>query len=1567
MLTVAMLLASGAAWAIDFPAGKYYFDNTSTNWANVALAVGHGSKGTSYSLTKDPNGTEIYYADIPNWGGADGYYFFNGTGTGDIDQDYYYWYNNVTSANRTGKQTGTDNVGKCFVYSSQGSGSINGAWSFVPKSIGNSVMISYHTSPETVYKCSSSISNPAWDGANLGTISSNFGVIGEVHSYTWDNNPSAFMHVYMGYKVDAGTSHFVPMAPFQRADKDDTKHQTPATDKETIVIPETPGDHTLAVWFLSVDGIYDSNTNNNYVANFTVPGFSTDALDYAVTVNKGVERTILIPYTHYGSNAPSSCTITAKTSGAPSFDATYRDYDNKYIGLKLDVPLNTTPNDYEYSIVVAEPYGKDDLTITLTVTIEAPEPQVVIAEDALSQPGPKEVLSGYLKYTGCEKIDFVGFVYSKTAHEVGTLQVGAANCDTICKTANDFYNAKEGETLYFDQGAHFNRAAFRNLEVNTSYYYRAFLHSTNPSDGSSYIRYSDIANFITLDQCVFESIAEGDTVYYTVDNSREKDICSLRFQTIADAVADMKSPTADAHDAWIDASGFLTRPIVIEVVNTGKSYGNPDDHTRDVSLHGINGYRAEYSAPQDKPKFRMVLRARKSGDRPMIKGGFDMIQSRYITLKDLIIDYNFANQSSHEFSALEFGYYDDANNGANGCLPGLFTDTDIEIINCEVDAKGFNCIHACGCDGLKFDQCVFDMKGAGHENNDRDWGASVKLMGCKNVQFTRNKIKGSHATLLWLQHTQNTLIMNNVFWNDNLFTENVAFIRPMMFSPSNAENQKITKMGIYYNTFYLADRATICEKLGDDAPDVCNDLSSDTEEADFLRFGGSSSATGGDQSKNPGKYDVANMNFMFNNCYSYDVNIKKRGSNSFLGQDAVSGFSNNFKKNNFWAKGDDAPTDVTSTSLFSFGSDTKHIDVSKEVCQSTADNPDGLVIKGSSLSIGSRLISDISGFNLANNTLADCLYESVRPETGSTWTYGAYQTAVGGEPLEEIIWTGAGKSSQWDKRNNWKTTDNKPLNCTHSLASNLKVRIVNGGSVPFIPQIPEWDDSATRGAYPSEYVEAGLSAIGESSPTKFADVIILNDGATIKGVENLKEDETMFYDQVWNTFIIDRDKWELVGTSIMPFDVGGARNAQSGDYYLNAVPQVYMREAEMNADNTEASWKKSFSETWRTIHANEAFAVRIPDEYGTYFLTAEDYYKWIDSDAKVKILATTPIEYTFKGRFFNEVNGLPHFTGLVANKWNIVSNTYPANIDIKELKKLAAVTDVQVYTASYSFGTPGSTEVIHPQEGFLIKPNGVTEISITAEQASKIFVGGTAKREYGKDYRSSAYERPYFGMTVNNIKATGGSRIKITQDELKDDVYIDGFDGGKVFNSMESVVPELYIMEYDRNLASVTLPTFDRVIPLGLRLKNKITVRFDAWENNGIESAVLEDRQTGITKDLMAGEVYTITLPKGTYEGRFFLNLGAKDEEEEIITPAKEYVSDANDISIYGSDGKVVISSTSDVELKTAYITDLSGRTWSVALKNEHYNELQILGADGVYIIKAVGDKMSKTEKVIIK
>lgn len=1356
----------------------------------------------------------------------------------------------------------------------------------------------------------------------------------------------------------------------------------PSNVHDFNVAPSTPGSYQFqakikkksnSTWWL------ESPTGSNYVVSFRVPGFTNTSVTHNVTVNKGSTRKFSVPYTHFGDNAPSSLS-SAISGGLASNFTNYRKYTNSYVELELEVPLNTADGTYTSTFSVKEPYNKTNCSVTLNVTVTAPEPQVIIAEDPEGLPGPRELLSCFLKYTGCEDIPSMGFVYSKTADDEESLLVDAANCDTVNILAIDHSGSS-----YYNQGAHLRKTAYRGLEREAKYYYRAFLYILDPNVGSENYRYSGIGEFTTIGACVFEGLSEADTIYYTVDNTRETDICSLRFQSISDAVNDMKNPTGGSHDVWIDANGFLTRPIVVEVVKTATDYGNPDDHTRDVSLYNINGYAASYTAPiVATPSYRLTVRAKNpNGELPRFLGGFDMRRSRYITLKDIIIDYNYPDHSSHEFSALEFGHYpdSDAGNAPNHCATGLFTDTDIEIIGCEIDATGFNCIHACGCDGLKFDHCVFYMKGAGTDDNDRDWGASIKLMSCKNVQFTRNSITGSHSTLLWLQHTQNTLIMNSVFWNDNLFNDNVAFIRPMMFDPGSASAQKITNLGIYYNTFYLADRATSCSKLS--PSQTCT--SQNTEKVDFLRFGGPSNAYGpeagqhnNDQSGYCTSYDVDNMHFKYNNCYSYDENIKMRNSDDVAFLIKTGCLSSlppeNFTYNNFWAKNDASPNDPLSTSEFAFGANAKHINVPNEVCRSTADNPDGLIVKGSSLSIGSRIQDnqDISGLHIANVTLADRLHEVSRPEDGSTWTYGAYQTAVAGDPVEVITWSGS-VSSDWDDRENWKVSERETLNCTHSLSANLRVIIPDGGKVKNIPSIPAWGDHSGgeggRGSYPEEYVEAGLSATGASSPTMFAKTIDLRDGAAIMGVEHLNEGgspETLHYEEALSKMVVQRDRWTLVGSMIKPFDSDGVRGMQSQDFYLNGVPQVYLRDAVVNDAGDKASWNRTYSDMFVNIPAQSAFALLIPNQYGKYFVTDEEYYQYFDTKAKVKILKTTPIEYTFYGRFYCE-NALPSYTGLTANKFNMVNNTYPANIDADELKKLSSVTDVQVYDSEdLSFGAYAEGDVIHPQQGFILKPSG-TSVTITAAQAEDIFVGGTSRAVYS-DYKSALTSNPYFGLRVKNLTATGGSKVKITLDELKNDSFVDGFDGTKVFNEMESTVPELYVMEYDHKLSSVTLPSFERIIPLGLRLKSRATVRFTLWIQDGIDSAVLEDRQTGLTTDISAGDVYTITLPASTYEGRFFLNLGASDNEGEVITQVKESET-ANDdgISIYGNGGKVVISSSESVILKEAYIIDMAGKTVSTTLDNDHYNELDIIGSKGVYIIKAVADNASRTEKVIIK
>ena len=1357
-----------------------------------------------------------------------------------------------------------------------------------------------------------------------------------------------------------------------------------------------PGVNTLKIrWEVKNNNtVIDDQTKWSYV-KYTIPGFNQSSISVDLgNVNQGTEKTVTFSnkFTHYPTSGSKAISVTGLTGS----NFTITSVTSNTITVKYTASLNEAKGSKSTSFTVTEPYGKTSMTVSVSATVIDPAPTPLIAYDPVVSGGPQAELFGYIKYTGCKNIDKIGFVYREGDEpSIGTGSTPTITGDTIEIKASDYYG---NNTTYFPQGFLFSKTAYhyissskkKHLKQNTAYQYKVFLHSTTgTTDGGStrYYHISEKGTFTTGGVCSISS-STGDTIYYTIDNTKEANLCELRFPSLSEAVRDLKSDST-GHSQWLNNSSILTNPVVFEVVNGGKAYGNPNNSTWDTSLQKINNSDAivDYTpSPTDSNGESLIIRAKDPKNKPLFKGGISLVGARNITLKGLKISRSSGTANTgHEYSALELGYCN--NDNVNSQNAGVFVKADIALVNCDIEASAFTCIHAAGCDGLRFERCNFTMSmpaytGA-NKANAQDWGASVKLIACKNVQFVRNSIKGSHATCMWMQHTQNVLIMNNVFWNDNKFTSNVAFLRPMNFGTDTyTNNNKITKIGAYYNTFYLADNAPSAYSV------------------DFLRFGGPEHAYSGvsgetiqynnNQAEHKEYYDHANIHFKWNNCYCYDDLLYQRNDNAFLNVTLTAG---NFDSNNFWSTcATDSPDDPTVQSGFAFGSSTKHVNVPDQVCGSTAGNPDDLIIKGPGLNLGSKPSTDISGLGIASSTFADRFNEVIRPEGSTGWTYGAFQKSST-EEISEIIWAGT-ENGDWDMRGNWRTPEGERVNCAHSFSSNLKVTIPNGNYVRydadetydkdarFIPEIKEWGQHMVspghyytgnaRGAYPDEYVEAGRASIvaneTEGQFQYYAKEVELEDGATIIGVENLHKDNsgaTARYTEVHGTFKVPRSKWVLVGTLIKPNDVGGVRDVQSGDFYLDAVPQVYMREVKTNEAGTAASWKVPFSELWVSVPAQSAFAIRIPNEYGKYFLTADEYYTYMASGVpeSERILENDSIKYDFYGRFHDDI-AIPNYTTLTAEKMNVISNTYPANIKVGELKAALSNSTSRIWTYNsntYAFDNdPDDDVLIHPQQGFVVKPTG-TNLQMT----SAMYVGGTSKDTY---LRSASVVNPYCTVLASNINTGNESKIKVKFNELKDDSYNADFDGDKLFNDMEPVLPELYIIQYDKNLSTLTTPTLDRTIPLGLRLKSAITVRFALQNNSGMDKVELLDSKTGIITDLAQGDVYTISLPADTYEGRFFLNIGTEDNSQGDLTDVSEESADSNEnVFIFSDGGNVVISSTAKVELETAYITDMAGKTVAVTLDDPHYNILQLNGAKGVYVIKAVGNSASRTEKFIIK
>ncbi|MCQ2337260.1 MAG: hypothetical protein MJ010_08815 [Paludibacteraceae bacterium] len=1275
-----------------------------------------------------------------------------------------------------------------------------------------------------------------------------------------------------------------------------------------------PGDYELIFYFWAktkTNVEFKSNDEAKWnVLKFTVPGFI--ASDYAFVDQAKNQEDVEYTY-NFQSFGWTPAHLTLSGSDIITFEdgtQTTKDVtiDGNAGNIKLVFHCNGASIGSYSAKLKLEGTTQGGIKKTKEVNITAnviPETEttVLIADSAYIGDGPSARLQGYVKYTGCDQtLNKRGFFY----------------CKGDCTPTTSSYEISAEKNV--TQGTVWTETITTGLEKNTTYRYKAFVYSAIES---KYILSDETGTFTTREICHY---VEGDTIYYTIDNTQPEDRCALRFQSLSAAVADMK--TSDAHNAWL-VDDFLTKPVVFNVVASTYSKSDPAK-LRDDGLVEINTSNGD--EPAKAPDYRLIVRAANPNSKPVFNDGLDLTQSRYITLKNLIVK-RYEDDSN---STLELGYYGDGE-PANKRVPGKITNCNIEVIGCDFEGEGFACIQGFGCDGLTFEDCNFTMAivSSGNPDNDKNWGASFKIVGCKNVKFVRNSFKGSHASSMFLQHVQNMLIMNNVFWNDNGYSSNVAFIRPVVFGfdSEHSSDYKIKNIGVYYNTFYLANR----------------DGSQSSEKVDFIRFGGEA------QTGNKELYDVANMDFMYNNCYSYDQNIYQRNDNetAFLGYEDAD--ICHFLYNNFWSDVDIA----AATSAFGFGCTSYHVNVREQVCATTASDPDGLIIKGGELNLGVKPSRDMSGFNFAYRTRDDRLKENIRPVENSGWTLGAYQQSEG-KTINTIVWNGKANSN-WDDRNNWVTVDGEPVNCTHAFAENLKVIIPDenstqyplpkSGKIENMPIIPAWESE--RGGIPvEERVEAGLG-IPDVETSKFADNIELEYGGVIAGVENLNKDG-LHYTSAKSHLTVQRSEWVLVGTVVKPFDgkSGESRNVKSGDYYIaNHEPHVYMQH--YTTSGSQICPGTPFTSLDEEVNANTAFGIYIPDQYGPNKLISALYYVLYNPNPSMIDDADKPKSFDFNGRFANE-SALPSYTIKADNSYNFVNNSYPANLDLKEVLKDNSGLNAKYYDytdKSWNDATSYESSLVKPQNGFVLYSESVSQVNLQNDN----FVKGSAK------YKSVNAES-FLKLSVINGTDKTSSNIFVAYNAQN---------LPKAF-SYNASTPELYVPgENDAKYSTFGIDEMAQIVPLAVRNQqsSKMTIQFSLANSQGFDDIILEDRLLNKTYDLLAGEEpYFANIAAGDLNGRFFLNI---NYAEEVPTSGKEVKDDGNEsnkIYILNADGdNVVISSTGSVMLQKAIITDMAGRTTEIELKDAHYNTISISGMSGAYVIKVVGDIMTETGKVIVR
>ena len=1153
------------------------------------------------------------------------------------------------------------------------------------------------------------------------------------------------------------------------------------------------------------------------------------------------------------------------------------------------------------------------------------------------------VLSAYLRYTKCGKMTEYGFVYCISPNKGG-----------CTPTESSALKITQKGSLQLGQEYSLTTP---KLPDNNWYTYRAYAKI----DGVTYV--SDEYRDFTFNTCT-QPEAGTDGLTFTVDASLGEgysDPCTLTFGTIELAIKFLKeSNKSEETYQYVTKDNNGSYNLRQSVVMNVRFYDDtPDDNTTAYVYKGSawTSSAGTDKMPDNKGLALMVEDINKAstatktltikGENPLLTPHVHHMLIR--NSRNIILD-NLHFVSDPTGSVKDNAFEIDVNSTAwNSIAIGTRGNANILVQNCSFQASGFTGVHVSGYDGVTFTNNVFNATfdetgGSDAVGNAINWGASAKFIACKNIKFSRNNFTGDHCTMLWIQESQNMLFMNNVFWNTNKYTDPEGkYDVPAAARLITQFGKSIQNIGFYYNTMYFADNGT----------------TGNVSKYNFLAF---TQKKNGDNNGPSSAIKEGTIEFKYNNCYSYDQDCPGKGNNQFLGKTAIN-TGTNYCPNNFWSIKTDAD--------FAFGcTSNEKINVSEQMCGTTALDPSMLVINDTGLNLGDKLtVKDVqtvvgTGISLTDDEVTSDRYNNaIRPED-KKWTYGAYQQKES-NTVDVIVWQGD-ENENWDDRNNWVYLDKddkpQPLTCLQILSDNLKVIIPEGNSstyptpsegITYWPQLPssfKADERAKSGIPAKEQVNTATT-------NKYAKTIQLEYGAALKGVEYLKKGQDRFYGEAIVGFTAPRSKNVMVGTIIKPNDEknpGNYRNIKSGDYYIdNHMPHVYMRRAVMQGGST--NWDEPFTSLEEEVNPERVFVINVSNQYGEYKLSDTEYYEEFGGE---KLDGKKPHKYPdFVGVFADEE--APR-TYTVTNGNRLFNNSYPSNLDA------VAVGNVSVYSyenASWTAVEPEDEAIIKPQHGFIL--NEAASLTIDPKT---MLAGGDTKS------RAAASSMPKFYL--NAINATSGeeqqSKIIIKYDESHDGLAPAGMDTKKVFSDSDIKTPELYVVAYDNKYARFHTNSETQTIPLGIRLQTDMRVLFNLSNLDGFEKVVLYDADADYSFDLTSSPNLYLDMKEGEIIGRYFLNVSvggdAEDDEEEggVTTDIETSTSEAG-INIYTNEADNTINVVTDgVELQTIYVSDMSGKTMSYKVSGYNAN-LRLPVAAGVYTIYVIGDKANRTEKVILK
>jgi len=581
-------------------------------------------------------------------------------------------------------------------------------------------------------------------------------------------------------------------------------------------------------------------------------------------------------------------------------------------------------------------------------------------------------------------------------------------------------------------------------------------------------------------------------------------------------------------------------------------------------------------------------------------------------------------------------------------------------------------------------------------------------------------------------------------------------------------------------------------------------------------------------------------------------------------------------------------------------------------------------------------------------------------------------------PVNTIVWLNGNSGNgngKWNKHSNWWSPDiNDFLNDCTKFIEPLTV---------IIPA-PEENKSTYRNGktlsshqieqYPEiENGDLGKIRITGEQVKHINKLIVEYGGATYI---NPFVADGIKYDSVEVELVVsDRGEWILVGPHIKPF----GEDMLSGHFFRNFEPNVYMHELKLE-ENT-ASWQHSFAGLEVPVTGTQCFAIKIPDDYGASHLTAYGY-NLVNTllnrpTAVTPTHGTEPITYTWKASLLSNEAAQLQLAG--SSSFGIACNTFLSNISVKQLLEEMGSGQVMIWSfgiepgtnftgapvggsfTQYNVSNPSAAENVYikPMQGFMYQVPTNKDID-----EADICVVGTEAGHTRYNARGVNGRNP--SLQVNAYKGAYGSVGYVIYDgNLPSSAFDSDKDFEKLFSGSYSVTPDLYFELDGKNLHTQTFTNLNDEINLSIRYGENAgiaTLKFAGI--NEFEEVYLEDKATGTTYNLYQVDNINVDITKGNNADRFVIKF--RNNDTPIITGKGELVKN-NSVKIYSEDNQRVIVSASD-KITSITILGSNGQTILIQKPAASYANINMTNySAGVYVVKAVTESGSATEKVVIK